>query len=53
MLAAEARRQRALLERIIERRLRLEEVAHRQEKRLHKLLEKNRTRALIQAHVSL
>jgi len=29
VLAAEARRQRALLERIIERRLRLEEVPHR------------------------
>jgi hypothetical protein len=47
MLAAKARRQGALLERIIERRFRLEEVAHRQEERLHELLEENRTGGLI------
>jgi len=47
MLAAEARRQRALLERIIERRLRLEEVPHRQEERLHEFCEENRTGCLI------
>jgi hypothetical protein len=53
MLAAETRRQRALLERIIERRLRLEEIAHRQEERVHEFLQENRTSGLIKSHVSL
>jgi hypothetical protein len=47
MLAAEARRQRALLEWVVERCLRLEEVAHRQQESLHELLEEDRTRGLI------
>jgi hypothetical protein len=47
VLAAEARRQRALLERIIERRLRLEEVLHRQEEGLHEFGEEDGTGCLI------
>jgi len=47
MLAAEARRQRALLEWIIERRLRPEEIAHRQDEGLRELGEENRTSGLI------
>src|SRR5262249_54319341 len=52
VLAAEARRDRTLLERIIERRLRLEEVAHRQRERLHELLQEDPLRDLIQTHLS-
>src|SRR5437660_2660416 len=51
VLAAEARRDRALLERIVERRLGLEEIAHRQDEGLHELLEERRLRGLIQSHL--
>src|SRR4029077_19812941 len=50
VLAAEARRERAFLERIVQRRLRLEEIAHRQGESLHELPEKCRARRLIQPH---
>ena len=50
VLAAEARRQRALLERIIERRLRLEEIAHRQHEGLREFLQKQRAGGLIKLH---
>src|ERR1700674_5035459 len=50
MLAAKARGDRVLLERIIDRRLRLEEVAHRQEECRHELPEKNRPRRLVAPH---
>jgi hypothetical protein len=53
VLAAEARRQRVLLERIIDGRLRLEEVPHRQEKGLHEFGQEDGTGSLIQRHVSL
>ena len=42
MLAAEARAERPLLERIVERRLRREELAHRQEEGADELLEQQR-----------
>src|SRR5712691_13079058 len=47
MLAAEARRDRPLLERIIERRLGLEEIAHAEHERRHELLQEHRARRLI------
>ena len=53
VLAAKARRQRTLLERIIERRLRLEEIAHRQHEGLREFLEEQRTGGLIEFHVNL
>ena len=52
MLAAEARRQRAFLERIVERRLRLEEIAHRQHEGLREFLQKQRAGGLIEFHVN-
>src|SRR6202011_1970432 len=51
VLAAEARRDRAFLERIVERRLGLVEIAHRQGEGLHELLEERRLRGLIQSHL--
>src|SRR5215470_11336932 len=53
VLAAEARRQRPLLERVVERRLRLEEVAHRQDEGLDELLQEQRAGSLIQSHDSI
>ena len=47
-LAAKAGRERPLLERIIQRHLRLEEVAHRQEERRNELRQKDRPGQLIQ-----
>src|SRR5262245_2597025 len=50
VLAAEARGDRPLLERIIERRLGLEEIAHGEEERRDELLEEHRTGGLIESH---
>src|ERR1044071_6073527 len=47
MLAAEARRDRALLERVVERRLRLEEIAHGKEERRDELGQEYRSRGLV------
>src|SRR6266852_2581440 len=49
-LAAKAGRDRPLLERIVQRRLRLEEVAHRQHECRHELLQEHRTGRLIEPH---
>src|SRR5205807_7841674 len=51
VLAAKAWADRALLERIVQCRLRLEEIAHRQGKGLHELPQKCRTRRLVEPHV--
>src|SRR6266853_550986 len=50
MLAAEARRDRPLLERIVERRLALEEVAHRQRDGADEFLQEQRSGRLAQSH---
>src|SRR5262249_56714971 len=50
VLAPEARRDRPLLERIVERGLRLEEVAHPKEERRYELPEKGRAGGVIQSH---
>src|SRR6266436_5515453 len=52
MLAAEARRERPLFERIVERRLALEEVAHRQRDGADEFLQEQRSRRLAQSHDS-
>src|SRR6201987_1482818 len=52
MFAAEAGRNRVLLERIIDRRLRFEEVAHRQQQRLPEFGEEYRARGLVQSHIN-
>src|SRR5579872_703151 len=52
VFAAEARRNRVLLERIVDRRLRLEEIPHRQHDGLPEFDQKYRARGLIQSHVS-
>src|SRR5215467_11496207 len=52
MLAAETRRDRPLLEGIVERRLGFEEVAHGERERHHELLEKCRARGLVESHDS-
>src|ERR1700722_11201080 len=51
MLAAKPRRKRTFLERIIQRRLRLEEVPHRKHEGLCEFLQKQRTGGLIEFHV--
>src|SRR5215467_5256259 len=53
MLAAEARRDRPLLERIVECRLGLEEVAHGEEERRDELLQDQRPGGKLHAHDSL
>ena len=53
MFAAEARRDRAFLERIVERGLRLEEIAHGERKRRHEFLEEQRAGGLIELHGAL
>jgi hypothetical protein len=50
VLAAEARRDRALLERIVQRRLRFEEIAHRQEERRDELLQEQRADGFSDCH---
>ncbi len=50
MLAAEARRDRPLLERIVERRLRLEEIAHGEEERRDELPQEYRAGRPIESH---
>src|SRR5262249_52963485 len=50
MLAAEPRRDRAFLERVVQRRLRLEEIAHAEEERRDELGEEYRACGLIQSH---
>src|SRR5258708_19061348 len=52
MLAAEARRERPLFEWIVERRLALEEVAHRQRDGADEFLQEQRSRRLAQSHDS-
>src|SRR5262249_13859976 len=52
MLASEAGRNRVLLERIIDRRFRLEEVAHRQHDGLPEFGEEYRARSLVQSHIN-
>src|SRR5258708_7812293 len=47
VFASEARRQRTLLERIVQRRLRLEEIAHAEEERRNELLKEYRAGSLI------
>src|SRR5205085_10926657 len=53
MLAAETRGDRPLLERIVQRRLRLEEIAHRQEERRNELPQQQRAGRGLDAHDSL
>src|SRR5215510_893647 len=53
MLAAEARRDRAFLERIVKRRLRLEEIAHGEHERRYEFLEEQRAGGLIELHGAL
>src|SRR5262249_52467785 len=52
MLAAEAGRDRVLLERIVDGGLGLEEIAHGQAESLHELLEEDRSRRLVEPHWS-
>src|SRR5262249_27404375 len=52
MLAAESRRDRPLLERVVQSRLRLEETAHGEEAGLHGLPEKRRTCGLTESHAA-
>src|SRR5246127_2533042 len=52
MFATKAGRNRVLLERIIDRRFRLEEVAHRQQQRLPEFGEEYRARGLVQSHIN-
>src|SRR5262249_17887187 len=51
VLAADARRDRALLERIVEGRLGLEEIAHGQDEGLHELLQERLPGRLIEPHL--
>src|SRR5262245_7793206 len=53
MLAAEARRDGSLLKRVVQCRLRLEEITHRQHKRLREFLEEDGARGLVEFHVDL
>src|SRR5262249_1361557 len=52
MFAAKAGRNRILLERIVDRRLRLEEIAHRQHDGLPEFGKEYRARGLVQSHIS-
>src|SRR5262249_42196355 len=53
MLAAEARRDRTLLERVVQRRLRLEEIAHGEEERRDEFRQQQRTGGGVNVHGSL
>src|SRR5262245_24380306 len=52
MLAAEARRDRPLLERVVERRLALEEIAHTKEEGRDEFLEEQRPGSLVEPHTT-
>ena len=53
MLAAKARRNRSLLEWIVERRLRLEEIAHAEHERGYEFAQEHRAGGEIESHGAL